>query len=58
MEGIRKAKEIGITFGRKAKLTDNQIEEMRQKRSNGVLIKDLMASYGLSKASVYRLLSA
>ena len=58
MDGIRKAKENGIPFGRKAKLTDKQIEEMRQKRSNGILIKDLMATYGLSKASVYRLLSA
>ena len=57
MEGIKKARENGIAFGRRAKLTDKQIEEMRQKRSNGILIKDLMASYKLSKASVYRLLA-
>ncbi|SEN30213.1 recombinase family protein [Nitrosomonas marina] len=57
MEGIKKAKNNGVAFGRKAKLTDIQIEELRYKRSNGVLIKDLMANYGLSKASVYRLLS-
>jgi len=30
---------------------------MRQKRSEGVLIRELMAEYGLSKASVYRLLN-
>lgn len=57
MEGIKKAKESGIAFGRKAKLSDNQIEELRRKRSDGVLIKDLMMMYKLSKASVYRLLS-
>jgi len=57
MEGIKKAKENGVAFGRKAKLTDEQIEEMNQKRSEGVLIKELMASYKLSKATVYRLLN-
>ncbi len=57
MEGISKAKNNGVVFGRKAKLSDSQIEEMRQKRTNGVLIKDLMTAYSLSKASVYRLLS-
>jgi hypothetical protein len=30
---------------------------MKQKRADGVLIKHIMAEYGLSKASVYRLLS-
>ena len=29
---------------------------MRSKRDSGVLIKNLMSEYGLSKASVYRLL--
>ncbi|PSJ17329.1 recombinase family protein [Nitrosomonas supralitoralis] len=57
MEGIKKAKDNGVSFGRKAKLTDKQIEEMSQKRSDGVLIKDLMSAYKLSKASVYRLLA-
>ena len=56
MEGIAKAKQNGVIFGRKTKLTDDQISDMRSKRSNGVLIKDLMVQYGLSKASVYRLL--
>lgn len=57
LEGIAKAQERGVQFGRKAKLTDEQIEEMRGKRAGGVLIKDLMRDYGMSKASVYRLLS-
>ena len=56
IEGIAKAKQNGVQFGRKPKLTDDQIADMRSKRSNGVLIKDLMVQYGLSKASVYRLL--
>ena len=55
-EGILKAQQNGVAFGRKAKLTDEQLQKMRQKRSEGVLIKDLMSEYGLSKASVYRLL--
>lgn len=58
MEGIEKAKQRGVQFGRQPKLTDEQVQEMRQKRADGVLIKDLMAKYSLSKASVYRLLSA
>ncbi len=57
MEGIAKAKERGVQMGRKAKLSDQQVEELRQQRKAGRLIKELMADYGLSKASVYRLLS-
>ncbi len=53
-----KAQQNGVEFGRKSKLTDEQVEEMRQKRREGVLIKHLVAEYGLSKASVYRLLKA
>lgn len=56
MDGIRKAKEQGVRFGAKPKLTAGQIVEMRQRRAEGTLIKELMAAYGLSKASVYRYL--
>ncbi len=55
-DGIAKALEKGTRFGAKAKLTPEQLTEMRQKRAEGVLIRELMAEYGLSKASVYRLL--
>jgi len=55
-DGIARAKEIGVKFGAKPKLTPEQIEELKQKRSEGVKIKDLMESFGLSKASIYRLL--
>ena len=56
-EGRIAAVERGVKFGAKPKLTKNQIAEMIQKRSQGVLIKDLMTEYKLSKASVYRLMS-
>ena len=55
-EGIILAKSRGVQFGRKPKLTEDLIVEMRQQRKAGVLIKDLMTEYDLSKASVYRLL--
>jgi DNA invertase Pin-like site-specific DNA recombinase len=56
MDGIQKAKEKGVKFGRKKKLTKQQRDELRKRRQQGELIKDLMADYGLSKASVYRYL--
>ena len=57
MEGIARAKEKGVKFGRKAKLKSDEIIEMRREREGGVKISDLMAKYSLSKASVYRLLA-
>ena len=58
MDGINKAKERGVAFGRKRKMTPQQIDELRARRKEGVLIKTLMADYNLSKASVYRYLDA
>jgi len=58
MDGIFKAKERGVVFGRKMALTQEQIEELRQQREEGILIKALMKTYSLSKASVYRYLNA
>jgi len=57
VEGIAKAQANGVKFGAKAKLTPEQVEELKQKRAQGVQIKDLMAEYGLGKTTVYRLLS-
>jgi len=56
LEGIQKAKDRGVQFGRKAVLNDQQLQEMRQKRKDGALIRELMDEYKLSKSSVYRLL--
>lgn len=56
MEGIHKAKQRGVSFGRQKKLSNQQIQDLKEKRGQGVLIKDLMKEYGLSKASIYRYL--
>ncbi|MBA3875302.1 MAG: Hin recombinase [Anaerolineae bacterium] len=56
MDGIHKAKAKGIHFGAQPKLTDEQIAELRQRRQNGDLIRELMKDYRISKATVYRYL--
>ena len=58
MEGILKAKERGIVFGRQAVLSDNQITQLRERRESGEMIKTLMKDYHLSKSSIYRYLNA
>ena len=58
LDGIQKAKERGVHFGRKRRLTKAQIGELQQRRKQGALIKTLMTEYNLSKASVYRYLNA
>lgn len=57
MDGIALAKARGVQFGRKRSLTNDQIEEMKGLRASGAEIDELMARYGMSKASVYRALS-
>ena len=57
MQGIALAKRKGIRFGRKQALTDAQVGELRQKRSQGVKIIELMTEFKVSKASVYRALT-
>ena len=56
MDGIAKAKSRGVRFGRKASLTAEQVRELRQRRAAGALVPELMRSYGVSKATVYRAL--
>ena len=56
MDGIHKAKAKGIHFGAQPKLTHDQIAELRQRRQNGELIRELMKDYKISKATVYRYL--
>ena len=57
MDGIAKAKARGVAFGRKPKLPVQQLEELKQRREAGIKIRILMNDYGLSKSTVYRLLS-
>lgn len=57
MDGIKKAKQHGVKFGRTSSLTFQQISELQKRRKQGVLIKTLMKDYNLSKSSLYRYLS-
>jgi DNA invertase Pin-like site-specific DNA recombinase len=56
MDGIQKALARGVRFGGRPTLTPEQVLALRAQRAAGVLIKDLMRQYKLSKASVYRYL--
>ena len=56
MEGIQKAKQRGVSFGRKKQLSEQDVQQLRAKREKGVLIKELMREYRLSKATIYRYL--
>jgi DNA invertase Pin-like site-specific DNA recombinase len=56
MDGIQKAKERGVVFGKQKKLNEDQVVALQQSRKEGVLIKTLMKDYDLSKASIYRYL--
>lgn len=56
MDGILKAKENGVRFGRSKALSPQDVLALQQKRAQGKLIKDLMREYGLSKATIYRYL--
>ena len=57
VDGIQKAKKHGVKFGRRKKLTVQRVNEMKQRRKQGVLIKTLMKDYDLSKSTVYRYLN-
>jgi DNA invertase Pin-like site-specific DNA recombinase len=52
-EGIAIAKAKGVYKGRKAKLTAEQSEELRDRLGKGESATKLAAEYGISRASVY-----
>jgi len=54
-DGIKKALDNGVKFGRVAKLTEEEVEELRGDRREGMSTKDMIGKYGLSRASIYRL---
>ncbi len=56
MDGIAKAKQQGVPFGRHKTLTSQQIVDLRAKRQQGTTIHTLMKEYNISKATVYRYL--
>jgi DNA invertase Pin-like site-specific DNA recombinase len=56
MDGIKKAKERGVRFGRKLELVPEKVKQIRKLRAAGSPVPDIMRQIGLSKASVYRAL--
>ena len=56
MDGIAKAKERGVRFGRKSELTSNRVAQIKALRLGGSTVPAIIRDIGLSKASVYRAL--
>lgn len=54
-EGMERAKEKGVQFGRKPKLSDVQIDELRAAHRAGETPTALMKRFEISKSSFYRL---
>ena len=57
LEGIAKAKELGVKFGRPTKRTDEIDLEIYNKRKEGVSIGQLAKGYDLGSATIYRILN-
>ncbi len=58
MDGIAKARDRGVRFGRKPLLVAETIKKVRTLRKAGKTVPEIMQQTTLSKASVYRALSA
>lgn len=54
-EGIEKAKAKGVKFGRREKLTDAKVEELRAAHRAGDTRQELMKRFDISKSTFYRL---
>ncbi len=57
-EGIAKAKENGVKFGRPAKVTDTKKQEIYSRRLAGATIGQLAKEFKLGEATIYRALNA
>jgi DNA invertase Pin-like site-specific DNA recombinase len=60
IEGIQSAQAKGVKFGRKAKLTPEQKEEIKGRLLSEPFLKkaDLMNEFGISRATFYRLVKS
>ena len=56
MDGIAKAKDKGVKFGRKRDLTQDRVRGIRTLRESGETVPAITKRTGVSKASVYRAL--
>ena len=52
--GVRAAKERGVKFGRKPKLTRQQIDHARKLVEQGEAVGDVADTLSVSRATVYR----
>ena len=57
-DGIAKAMERGVKFGRKRELTEERAAEIKALREAGETVPAIIKRTGFSKASVYRALNA
>ena len=57
-DGINKAKAEGVRFGPKPLLTLEVVQKIKELRSDGAAVPEIMRRTKLSKASVYRALNA
>lgn len=57
-EGIAKAKENGVKFGRPSKLTDELCRNIYEGRTAGTTIGQLAKQFNLGEATIYRALNA
>ena len=58
MDGIKKARDSGVRFGRRPLLVPQTVRQVRKLRKAGKTVPEIMLQTSLSKASVYRALSA
>jgi DNA invertase Pin-like site-specific DNA recombinase len=58
MDGIAKARDRGVRFGRKPLIVAETIKNVRKLRKAGKTVPEIMRATSLSKASVYRALAA
>ena len=57
-DGINKAKAEGVRFGPKPLLTSQVVKTIKELRADGATVSEIMRRMKLSKASIYRALSA
>jgi len=57
MEGIQKAKKEGKHLGRKAALSDDQVQELKRMVDSGINKKDVAEHFGVSRQTLYRVLA-
>ena len=56
-EGIQIAKKNGKKFGRPAKLSQEQIDEIKDRIESGDSKNKLSKEYGISRQTIYRLIA-